>query len=150
MLNNRARLPMSLYFSLLTLGLAGLSLILITLSLRLLRTSATPGDTTSCGARFFLIALRVAIGWHCFVEGMEKLSTPGWTGETYLRESIGPFSGIFRGVAGDRLLDKVDTANGFPVGLDRDWRIYLNAYADHYGLDGEQRKRAEGILDQRE
>src|SRR5262249_17922696 len=116
---------------------------------RLLRTNATPGDTTNCGARFFLIALRVAIGWHCFVEGMEKVSTAGWTSETYLRESIGPLSGLFRGVAGDRLIDKVDRTAGIPAGLERDWRSYLDAYADHHDLDADQRTRANNVLDQR-
>ena len=67
--------------------LLGLSLILITLSLWLLRGNAPVQDRTNSYAKFFLIALRLAIGWHCFVEGMEKISTPGWSSEAYLREA---------------------------------------------------------------
>src|SRR5205085_1379530 len=104
------------------LALFGLSLILITLSLRLLR-GTRPNETYPTPARFFLIVLRVAIGWHCFVEGMEKLHTPSWTSETYLRESMGPLAPYFRGIAGDRLIDKLTLGpnDTFPPELDRDW-----------------------------
>ena len=142
---------MSLAFSLLTLALVGASLILITLSLRFLRATATPADSTNPAARFFLIALRVAIGWHCFVEGMEKVATPAWSSETYLRESMGPCAGLFRWVAGDRLIEKLDTGadDAFPPALEREWRDYLNAFAAYYELDAEQLQRAQGIFDQR-
>lgn len=142
---------MSWIFSGFLLALFGLSLILITLSLRFLRGTNQAGDSYSCTARFFLIALRVAIGWHCFVEGMEKISTPNWSSEVYLRESMGPLSGVFRGVAGDRLIAKATLGpeDSFPVELDREWRDYLNAFATHYDLDAAQLKRAQGILDQR-
>lgn len=142
---------MTLIFSLMVLALFGVSALMIVLSLRLLR-STTPGDTTSNAARFFLVALRLAIGWHCFIEGMEKLYSPIWTSETYLRESIGPFSGVFRWVAGDRLIERVDTGEGdtFPAQLDREWRAYANAFARYYELDGEAQQRVTGIVDQRE
>ncbi len=142
---------MSLTFSLLTLACVGVSLILITLSLHFLRTTATPADSTNTAARFFLIALRVAIGWHCFVEGMEKVSTPTWSSEGYLRESIGPFSGIFRGVAGDRLLESLDLgeADSFPASLEQTWLVHMSAFAGHYELTDEQRERAKGIFEQR-
>jgi uncharacterized membrane protein YphA (DoxX/SURF4 family) len=142
---------MSLTFSLLMLALVGISLILIMLSLRFLRTTATADDAANTGARFFLIALRVAIGWHCFVEGMEKLSTPGWTSDTYLRESMGPFSPLFRGVAGDRLIEKVDVGENdtFPTALETEWQAHLNAFASHYELTEEQTTRAQGIFEQR-
>ena len=142
---------MDLSLSFVLLALFGLSLILITLSLRSLRGAPAAGETYSNGARFFLIALRVAIGWHCFIEGMEKLNTPNWTSETYLRESMGPLSGAYRWVPGDRLLDKVTLGpkDEFPSELEREWRDYFNAFAAHYELDAEQLKRAEAILDQR-
>src|ERR1700686_3181481 len=98
---------MTLFFSGFLLALFGLSLILITLSLRYLRADETlPNGRGSLnnGARFFLIALRLAIGWHCFIEGMEKITTPNWSSEGYLRESIGPLSGVYRDIAGDRLV----------------------------------------------
>lgn len=143
---------MSLIFSGVLLASFGLSLILITLSLRLLRGANPAGDSYSCAARFFLICLRLAIGWHCFVEGMEKISTPGWSSEAYLRESMGPLAGFYRDLAGDRLIDKLNVGpdNAFPSELDREWREYLDAFAAYYDLDAEQRQRAEAILKERE
>src|SRR5262245_9688308 len=116
---------MSQNFTWLLLACFGVSLILITLSLRLLR-GADPNDRISGFARFFLIALRLAIGWHCFVEGMEKFNTPGWTSETYLREATGPLKDHYRNVAGDRLIDRLTFgADGeFPDRLDREWTAY--------------------------
>src|ERR1700735_724614 len=83
---------MTWYFPGFLLALFGLSLILITLSLWFLRGASGPGETYSSAARFFLIALRVFIGWHCFIEGMEKISTPSWSSEAYLREASGPLA----------------------------------------------------------
>ena len=131
------------------LALFGGSLVLITLSLRLLRGTAPAGETYSSPARFFLIALRLAIGWHCFVEGMEKLSTPNWSSEAYLRESMGPFSGVFKSIAGDRLIDKLTVHDEtFPDQLDRDWRNYVNTFAARYDLEGDKLARTAQILDQ--
>lgn len=133
------------------LALFGVSLILITLSLRLARSTAATGDTSSSASRFFLIALRVAIGWHCFVEGMEKMSLPNWSSESYLRESTGPLSGLYRWVPGDRLIAKatVGADGSFPAELEREWRQYLNAFAAFHDLDKAQVERAQGMLDQR-
>jgi len=138
-------------FSGMLLAAIGLSLILITLSLWLLRGTNGPDRSSSMPARFFLIALRVAIGWHCFIEGMEKLSTPNWSSEAYLRESMGPLSEHYRAVAGDRLVDKltVGADGAFPAELDSEWRDYVNTFADYYELDADQRTRADGILEQR-
>lgn len=143
---------MSWIFTGLLLACLGLTLILTTLSLRLLRGGESGSDSYSTLARFFLIALRVAIGWHCFVEGMEKLSTPNWSSEAYLRESMGPFSGIYRGIAGDRLLAKLTVGSDekFPAELHREWQQYLDAFAAFYKLDDKQLERARGILEQRE
>jgi uncharacterized membrane protein YphA (DoxX/SURF4 family) len=142
---------MTLPFTGFLLALFGLSLVLITLSLRLLRGTGTAGEAYPFGTRFFLIALRVAIGWHCFVEGMEKIATPNWSSEVYLRESVGPASGFFRDVAGDRLIAKVTVGDddAFPAELDREWQNYFNAFAAYYELDPDQRSRAQSILDQR-
>ena len=63
---------MTLSFSALMLALFGVSLILITLSLRYLRGSSN--NAPNSFAKFFLVALRLAIGWHCFIEGMEKIN----------------------------------------------------------------------------
>src|SRR5437588_12755837 len=60
--------------------------------------------------RVFLILLRLAIGWHFFFEGYEKIhsvcvgpteSNRPWTSAGYLRESAGPVGEYFRKMAGD-------------------------------------------------
>ncbi|MSQ92963.1 MAG: hypothetical protein EXR98_00235 [Gemmataceae bacterium] len=133
------------------LALFGLSLLLIMLSLRLLRGTALAGDTSCSATRFFLIGLRVAIGWHCFVEGMEKITSPTWSGEAYLREASGPVAGVYRWVPGDRLIARatVGADGSFPAELEREWRDYLNAFAAHHDLSTDQLERARGIFDQR-
>jgi uncharacterized membrane protein YphA (DoxX/SURF4 family) len=142
---------MTLIFSGFLLALFGLSLILITLSLRYLRGAGPAGEPFCSPARFFLIALRLAIGWHCFVEGMEKITSPSWSSESYLRESVGPMSGAFRWIAGDRLLAKVTVGpdESFPAELDREWRSYADAFTAFYGLKSEQIEKVQDILDER-
>src|SRR5947208_6141528 len=119
---------MNLDLSYLMLGAFGLSLILVTLSLWLLRGTSSAQEGYSFGGRFFLIALRLAIGWHCFVEGMEKFSAPNWSSEAYLRESSGPLAPYFRDIAGDRLIEKLpDRDRAFPRALHQEWRNYVDA-----------------------
>lgn len=132
------------------LGCLGLSLLLVTLGVWLVGGIKPANDGYSGFARFFLVALRIAIGWHCFVEGMEKISTPTWSSEAYLRESLGPTSPPYRWAAGDRLIDRATVeGDAFPAELERDWRDYLQVYSNYYGLDEAQRKLAEEILVER-
>jgi thiosulfate dehydrogenase [quinone] large subunit len=72
-----------------------------------------------------LILLRTLIGWHFLYEGFVKLWTPAWsldgaplarwTSAGYLRSSMGPFAGLFRGVADLSALPALDTT--IAVGL---------------------------------
>src|SRR3954451_5046737 len=75
---------------------------------------ATPrnpeGDEWGRGTRFFLVALRLAIGWHILFEGLEKLNSPTWSSEVYLRESVGPLAPAFRDLAGDSALARLRVA----------------------------------------
>lgn len=45
--------------------------------------------------------LRVAIGWHFLYEGVSKLTSASWSSAGYLRQSRGPFAGIFKWMASD-------------------------------------------------
>lgn len=76
-----------------------------------------------------LVLLRLAIGWHFFFEGFNKLPSNSWpvqalklghparaveqskkepfSSEAYLRESAGPLAPTFRGLAGDSVLERV-------------------------------------------
>ena len=80
--------------------------------------------------RVFLVLLRLAIGWHFFFEGVNKLPQDAWpvkllnsrhpatareltgkptfSSENYLRESAGPFGSHFRDMAGDSVIEHED------------------------------------------
>lgn len=56
------------------------------------------------GGRWPLIAitiLRVVVGWHFLYEGIAKLTADSWSAGGYLRQSRGPFAGVFRWIASD-------------------------------------------------
>jgi uncharacterized membrane protein YphA (DoxX/SURF4 family) len=117
--------------------------------------------------RFFLVLLRLAIGWHFFFEGLEKIQSVDqgptetnrpWTSAAYLREATGPLGHFFRRQVGD--LDEEALArltptpmqpdanpiDRFPPALGRDWDRYLQGYLTHYAPDAAERERAEAKL----
>jgi uncharacterized membrane protein YphA (DoxX/SURF4 family) len=114
---------------------------------------ATPrnpdGGSWGIGTRFFLVALRLAIGWHILFEGVAKLDSPSWSSEPYLRESVGPLAPAFRDLAGESVVDRLTVGpdKSFPAELDKDWRAYLEQFVRHYQLDAQQRQLAEDTLD---
>lgn len=64
-------------------------------------------------ACFFLVLLRVSIGWQFLYEGLWKLKTyqtsQPWTAEGYLKNARGPLRATFRDMVGDPdSLDKMD------------------------------------------
>jgi len=64
------------------------------------------------GTDFFLMLLRVAIGWHFLYEGVTKLLSPGWSAASYLTASTGPLSDYFHRMAADpKLLPVVNQLN---------------------------------------
>lgn len=107
----------------------------------------------------FLVLLRLAIGWHIFFAGVEKVRTPNWTSEPYLRESSGPLAGHFRTLAGEGVAERLKPSSvadastplpqRFPPALAVDWQTYFERFVAHYGLDEEQRTKAQAKLDQR-
>jgi thiosulfate dehydrogenase [quinone] large subunit len=48
---------------------------------------------------FWLVFLRLAIGWHFLYEGLTKITKPGWSARGYLMDSQGPFSELFHTMA---------------------------------------------------
>ena len=44
---------------------------------------------------FWLVALRVLIGWHFLYEGLVKVVNPNWSSAGYLMDSQGSFIRIF-------------------------------------------------------
>lgn len=108
----------------------------------------------------FLILLRLSIGWHFLVEGLEKVNSPTWSSAPYLREATGPFAPVFRWMAGDALVEHLtpqplpadaDPAKApphlrLPKALDREWNEYAARFADYYHLDDAQRQLLEAKL----
>src|SRR5262245_20167208 len=120
----------------------------------------------------FLVLLRLAIGWHLFIEGAVKIESV-WTGPTetkkpftsepYLRESSGPLAPYFKDLAGDidrqaierlklRSLRAGDDAertpplNRFPPRLSDEWEEYYQRFVTHYNLDEAQQKKAREVF----
>lgn len=71
-------------------------------------TPGTPSRSTymNRGTRFFLIALRLAIGWHFLVEGLDKWNDPDWTSQPYLHAAAGPLGPYFHQVADEPFLEQ--------------------------------------------
>jgi uncharacterized membrane protein YphA (DoxX/SURF4 family) len=102
------------------------------------------------GTRFFLVTLRLAIGWHILFEGLDKFYSPTWSSEAYLREAVGPLAPTFRDLAGDGLLARLTPApgNSFPEALDHDWQTYFDKFQRHYPLSEEQSAQTKTVFDQ--
>ncbi len=123
-------------------------------------------------ATFFLILLRLAIGWHFLVEGFQKIpaeqltalglptNNKPFSSAGYFRESPGPFAKWIRDYEGDPdqfALDRLtlepapvtqkDAKERLPRGLRQDWETYLKQFSDHYKLDESQKKKAQELLD---
>jgi len=119
---------------------------------------------------FFLILLRLAIGWHFFFEGLDKIQSQ-WIGPTessrpfssagYFREAPGPMGGWMRSTLGDPHGDALDRLvpkqlpfgarpekpqDFVPPGLERDWDDYSSRFVAFYGLTDDQKKDAQTRL----
>jgi uncharacterized membrane protein YphA (DoxX/SURF4 family) len=108
---------------------------------------------------FFLVALRLVIGWHFLVEGVHKIQThqlgrtatnTPWTGEGFFREGIGPAAPYFRDMLGDAdqqaLARLKPEGDQFPSALAADWQNYLDRFAAFYGLTDDQKAQASTLL----
>jgi len=50
---------------------------------------------------FFLVALRILLGWYFLYEGLVKIANPDWSSFGYLMDSQGLFEGMFQSMAGN-------------------------------------------------
>src|SRR5438876_969819 len=104
-----------------------------------------PLPSTTRATQVFLVLLRLAVGWHLFIEGAAKLETfsvgPTGTGKPfssrgYLQQSQGPLAPYFRNLAGDpdqQLLARLDNdSNAVPSVLRDEWTDYVRRYTEHY------------------
>lgn len=66
----------------------------------------------------FLVALRIAIGWHFLYEGAVKLFSPSWSSKAFLLDSKGFLAGLFSWMANNStLLQIVDVINEWGLTL---------------------------------
>jgi uncharacterized membrane protein YphA (DoxX/SURF4 family) len=100
-------------------------------------------------AAFFIILLRIAIGWHFLYEGCEKVQATlegkePFSAEIYLRNANGPLGPYFRGMLPDvNSLAMLDS-----VRLKTSWKDDVSYIGDHYGFTQDQREKAQKILDE--
>jgi uncharacterized membrane protein YphA (DoxX/SURF4 family) len=110
-------------------------------------------------SRFFLILLRIAIGWHFFFEGVEKVesmrrgvteTSRPFSSAAYLNEASGPLAPYIKQQVGDvdqKALDyltpltTISNAKPLQPGqqylspeLVKEWDDYFRRYCDYYGI----------------
>ncbi|MGP0065239.1 MAG: DoxX family protein [Isosphaeraceae bacterium] len=102
-------------------------------------------------AAFFIIVLRVAIGWHFLNEGVEKYESTlhgkeGFSAEVYLRNATGPLAPHFRQIVPD-----VDSRDMLDLSkLKAAWRSEVERVADHFGFSEAQRSQVAKVADESE
>jgi uncharacterized membrane protein YphA (DoxX/SURF4 family) len=97
----------------------------------------------------FIVLLRISIGWHFLVEGLEKAQSTvtgkePFSAEIYLRNANGPFAPFFHGLLPDpNGLATLDRAQ-----LQDTWKLQATQIADHYAFTADQRSQLQKILDE--
>jgi uncharacterized membrane protein YphA (DoxX/SURF4 family) len=93
---------------------------------------------------FFLILLRLAIGWHFYVEGAKKvkslqdeksLTNQPFSSAEYLRGSTGPLADQFRKLAGDPDAEALARLDVESPALNKHYDAYFDRFVDHLKLD---------------
>lgn len=97
-------------------------------------------------AGFFLVTLRLCIGWQFLYEGLwkyrtQETATP-WTASGYLTNAVGPFRDVFREMAGDP--DGLNWLN-YNAMVGR-WEKWQEDFSSHYKLNEEQQKELDRLL----
>jgi uncharacterized membrane protein YphA (DoxX/SURF4 family) len=86
--------------------------------------------------RLFITALRMAIGWHFFYEGLAKILMGNWTASGYLLNTSGFMSGFYHGIANSPgLLAATDMLNMYGlllIGL----ALFTGAFIRYASLAG--------------
>jgi uncharacterized membrane protein YphA (DoxX/SURF4 family)/uncharacterized protein YozE (UPF0346 family) len=108
-----------------------------------LATSRKPVRTVTGWTLFFMVLLRIAIGWHFFYEGAWKLMQDEWRATPYLVASVGPFREVFRWMVDDvdglEMLEKENVVQRLEEEYER--------YKEFYGLTEEQQVRADKVFE---
>ncbi len=64
-----------------------------------------------------VVVLRVLVGWHFLYEGIAKLTSANWSAAGFLLQSRGPLSGLFRSLAVEPNLSRVNFLNEWGLTL---------------------------------
>lgn len=92
-----------------------------------------------------LVALRVAVGWHFFREGADKMQSD-WSSAGFFSNAKGPLADTYKSMIWD--------AEGrYRLHLDTTleaWDQFRARAAAHYGFDDQQKKQAADVLKQHE
>jgi uncharacterized membrane protein YphA (DoxX/SURF4 family) len=116
---------------------------------------------------YFLVCLRLSIGWHFIVEGYDKIesvrkgpteTSKPWSSEPYLREASGPLAGHFRNLAGDldeQLLAALEVADPkadpaakrLSTPVNDQWEAHFERFVNHFKLNDEQRTKARDVFE---
>lgn len=107
---------------------------------------------------FFLVLLRLAIGWHFFYEGWKKVEnhytyTPNeskyWSSKPFLQQSKGPLAKYILAIVGDpdqQALDRLTLKDGkVSDALQQHWNGYVARFTAHHELDDAQKAQAEEL-----
>ena len=135
---------MNMLIGWLMIGLAIILFVTGLLAALIRQTDASPRSATC----IMLVLLRLAIGWHFFIEGVEKLQSPTWSSAGYLREATGPLGPRFRAMAGDPVVDMMTGGDkdSLPEALEQNWQNYLDAVIKFYRLNEAQADKLRDAL----
>ncbi|MCA9375474.1 MAG: DoxX family protein [Candidatus Doudnabacteria bacterium] len=82
------------------------------------QTASSGGKGRTMVSRFWLVALRVSLGWVLLYAGLDKLFTEGgWSATGYLSHLEGPFASWFSWMAGNAAVDWLNMLGLTLVGL---------------------------------
>jgi thiosulfate dehydrogenase [quinone] large subunit len=67
---------------------------------------------------FFLVSLRLLLGWYFLYEGLVKIANPDWSAYGYLMDSQGPLAGFFHSMAANaNMVASIDFLNKWGLAL---------------------------------
>jgi hypothetical protein len=91
----------------------------------------------------------LAVGFHFFDEGTNKLHDPKPFTASFLRNAKGPFAPVFKSMLWDEN-GRVRLGEGALEETLEDWELYREQVADHYGFDESDRQQAAEVLKRHE
>lgn len=100
-----------------------------------------------------IVALRMGIGWHFFMEGSQKVKTGSFSSEGFLKSSEGRFAGLFRGLIWDndgkiRLETRVSADKKTELAIKQEFVDAAKQAETHFLLTKEQIGKLERVKSQ--